>query len=267
MAWPLILSRRRITTGEWTIDVDADTSGGAGVEIKTFAAGYYYNDSTTAAESLRNQLRVLLDSHTDAATFTVTYSTTTGKFTITSSGPIFSVTWNQAATRRWFGFNGNLSGAATYTSDNVAQGAIFTNSGRHNFSDYNKEYSHGTVVAESGVTAHVASTARRLVSEWDHQFEPPAFVSFPLASGTRDNSGTMDSWAWEDFWNHHTRNAEGSGEPWRVYTASGLGIGNYEAENVLTERMYDKFIGVPHTANRAAYWTVRISARLYTAAT
>ncbi len=97
-----------------------DFNDGGGEEQAQVATGMY-KDPHKLAQAIEDAMNVLT-----ADTVTVTYSDTTGKFTLASTGGTFSLLWNTGTntansigTTLGFSVAANDTGASTYTSDNA----------------------------------------------------------------------------------------------------------------------------------------------------
>lgn len=96
-----------------------DFNDGGGEENATIAAGVY-KDPHQLAEAIQTAMNTL------SSGFTVTYSDTTGKFTLVKASGTFSLLWNTGAntaqtigTKLGFLVAADDSGVLTYTSDNA----------------------------------------------------------------------------------------------------------------------------------------------------
>lgn len=268
---PLILSRARVLTysvgapfGQWTVDIDISTI----TETFGIPVGSYYNDSTTAAESLADEMKAQFDTHTQVGgfPFTVTYSRSTGLYTIARSAN-FTIEFNTGsygtAFRDWIGFTGDDGPTQSAVSDAVAQGAIFPESGRVDFEDVDRETTASAAPSEGGVVAAIGSGYVRSLASWSHSFEPRILVASPLASGTLDVGSSQVPWTWEDWWAHHATNAIGKGEPMRYYTDLTGAITSYEDEYVLHENAVEKFDKGRVVKNWNGFWRVGVMVRSY----
>lgn len=258
MANPFVISRRYVGSGEWSATVSVDAAPGA---VVTVALGAYFNDASVASASLAAALQSALNTTLAPETFTVTWSTTTGKFTITcTSGTITTWTWGQTEFRDWMGFTGNMAGAAAFTGQNVAQGVVFAGSGRAKDTGLLAEKTGSTVVAEDGSPVRIGTISTRRKRSFQFEFEPPAAVASPLASGTDDEAGTVVPWTWFDFWEFHSR----TGNPFRYYTAAGAAIGSFESAYFLEN--VDDFEKTPTVPGSTIWWTFRLVVRVFTIA-
>jgi len=266
----VILSRLRILTATmWRFDMKI-ASGGA-LESKAFGISTLYNDSATAAESLCVALKTLMDSHANAAIFTVTFSRVTGKFTIASDGATFDLLWVTGtygtSLRDWLGFTADKIGANTYTSDAVAQGVLFPESGREDWPDVEYEGSGKATVGDTGVMATIGPGTELEHSGWSHPFEYKVAQSSPLASGVLDRANAVVPWVHKDFWNHHCVSPIGRGEPFRYYLDTAAAIGGYEDEYVMHESMYGGFKKKRIDDGFDVAWRVTYMVRKYVTAT
>jgi len=105
-----------ITSSTDTLDFDDGSARTATVAAK------WYKTPNELAEALE----VAMNAAGSSDTFTVTYSKTTGKFTIASDGASFELNWNTGAntaqtigTKLGFSVAADDTGALTYTSDNA----------------------------------------------------------------------------------------------------------------------------------------------------
>lgn len=264
MARHFLLSRVRVlSTSQWRFDLRIPSGGP--LESKAVAVGQYYNADSVAVNDLRSALKSQLDSHANAAVFTVSYSHGTGIFTIASDGATFDVTWTDTALRDWLGYTGDLAGANSYVAPNEAQGTIFPESGRQEWNDQDYETTSGVAVAESGVVATIGTGVERELSRWTYAFEPRLRVASPLASGTFDRSGAQVPWTWQDFWSHHSTRSEGKGEPFRYYTDTAAAITAYEDEYVLDAPTVARFRKARTIQEADTYWRVELDVRAWVA--
>lgn len=267
MAECVYLSRFDVLANTWSITgtCDGDTSGPLYIP-----AGSYYLDSATAAESLVAAIDALLESLFPAHNFTVTYSTTTGKITCTCTD-LGVATWTitfGGGLENAIGFGAAPLGwaptaATAVTSPEVCQYCIFAESARQNWSGYSEDVPNADGKSTAGVTAGVSAdpTTPLLSGSWTHGFEPLAAVASPLASGTRDDAGTVRPWTWQDFFRHHKGR-----QPFRFYDGTGLAIGSYEKALVLRDKSLKGF--GPENQEKAVweYWIVNLEVDQWRAA-
>lgn len=259
MANPFYLSLRPLLASEWTISVTI----GVDTDVIAIPAGRYFNDSFTAADSLAAVLQAALDTHSSAgAGFTVLYDLAAGEFTISHAG-VFSVTWPSTAMRDWLGFSGVLGGGNSYTSDQVAQGTIFADTGRSNWPGRQYHWQVGQTKSQAGPVAIIGTGTRTVTSSWDHPLEPSAGVASPLASGARDDDSSVVPWTWADFYAHHLGNYVG--EPFRFYALTTDGINDWEDEYQLVDIV--DFGPARGEAEVDAYWTIRVVVADYVVST
>ena len=123
MALNAVLGEIQCPTGGWAFSVNA--GGGGGPIAKTLPAGSYYAKSATAGESLVTAFDDLVDDV--AASVTVTFSSTTGRYTITNAHATdtCTITWTDTALRDALGFSGATTAVAALTSSTgAAQGEM-----------------------------------------------------------------------------------------------------------------------------------------------
>lgn len=256
MAWPVYLSLRPVAEDEWAFSVTI----GATTEVLEVAEGRYYNDSIVAAESLAAAIQDALNTHSAIGgnPFTVLYDLETGEFTISRTGN-FGITWTVTSFRDWVGFSGNVSGGASYTSDQVAQGTIFADSGRSMFPGRQYHYQVGQTRSQAGPVALIGTGVETVTSLWQHQLEPVEGVASPLASGSRDDSNSVVPWTWLDFFRHHLQFYVG--EPFRFYAESTDSLNDWEDEYQLVDTdAFDPAWGEPEVA---VYCTIRMTVADY----
>jgi hypothetical protein len=104
------------------------TEDGGGAFAITLTAGTYKAGATSAdAGTLCALLKTLIEAGNGAATYTVTYSTTTKKFTITKNSGVFVIKWatgtnTATSARSLLGFtNADTSSAISATSDSTVE--------------------------------------------------------------------------------------------------------------------------------------------------
>lgn len=102
-------------------DTKLDFEDSAGAEVATITAKLY-RDPYELAQAIQDAM----NSVGSADTFTVTYSSTTGKFTFVSDGSTFKLNWNTGANtantigdKIGFSVAADDTGSLTYTSDNA----------------------------------------------------------------------------------------------------------------------------------------------------
>lgn len=266
MAQPFYLSRRRVTSGEWTFSATISADN----QAMTLSAGLFYNDSPTSTEALVVALDNAFETAYPAQNFTISFSITTGLFSFTCTTLVgtWSVTFNQAAFANWLGFTSGtpgwaLSAGPTQTSAQVAQGCIFCGSGRQGYTGVMRRTSGASVVSEAGVTARIGSGSVRRSGAWTHGFEPYAAVSSPLASGIEDLTDIVDPWTWKDFWEHHSR----YGEPFRFYRDRTSLTTDLDDTYVLHGKVYDEWIPQRVEDGANTYWRVPMEVHRYGVAT
>lgn len=200
----------QVTSGEMTL-----STLGTGA---TIAAGYYLHgeldtnnlspyDSWYSSEAynLRRYegFSAAVKSAFDAATgttFTVTQSTTTGKYTI-SRATNFSMTWSTAsdvALRNMLGFTGNKSGTNTYTSDTTPPVVVVaTVSGRSNVrGPQDAQDIAEESVSDGGDAFVVARASNEQLMSWSQTMEPRTSV-YASADSTLAAADRVGSW--QDF--------------------------------------------------------------------
>lgn len=127
------------TSSAWLAVLTETGGGGASGNIEIAAADYYLTSTGTGSDDLLGLLKTQLDA-VGNATYTVTLDDSggteadTGKVTITASGgsvTSFALSFTDGAFRAALGFDGNLTGALTYTSENQAKYLWLPNCGRN----------------------------------------------------------------------------------------------------------------------------------------
>lgn len=135
-----------------------------------------------------------------STTFTVTFSETTGKYTV-SRATTFTLSFSTAADLRLraaLGFTGNKSGANTYTSDQVAGYCLLSAMGARTYEGAPMDQEPDDVAEESVDDGGQAEVITRKTSEnlatWWQTMEAKASVYKLTASAA---SSTI--WTYEDF--------------------------------------------------------------------
>lgn len=184
------------------------------------------------------------------STFTVTWSSTTGRYTI-SRGTVFTLTFATDADLRLraaLGFSGNKSGASSYTSDFVPAYIMATAvSARTDVvGPYEPDDIAEEAVSDGGEAFVVAKKTTEQIMTWVQGFEPRTSV---LRSAS---SQGVDSWQW---WFRQTRGAHpfliqfeglaGEGDGW-VYQLTAKGA---------------SFKPRRYAADDDTYWVVPFEAR------
>jgi hypothetical protein len=266
MSAHVLLSRRRVITGEWSMDA-TDTDHGGGVHTLAIPAGEYYLDSDVPGESLCTVMDTLLDVAFGPDTFTVAYDLTTGKITWTIAGlaGTWSVAFNEDSFAKWVGFAAAGGGwgataVATQVSTNACRGAIHTRSGRSMFRHEPMETGYYQRRAMSGKVASVSTDATLYTGNWQHDFEPEVFSAAPLESGCWDALGTVVPWTWSDFFAHHGSMAQ-SVQPFHFYEDPTAGIASYEQAWVLANAK--NFDPAPFEESNFYHWIVPLEVSRY----
>jgi hypothetical protein len=135
-----------------------------------------------------------------ASTFTVTWSYTTGKYTI-SRAANFTLAFSTAADLRLraaLGFTGDKSGTNTYTSDEVPKYVLLPAiTARSNVSNvYEPAGIVEEAVSDGGDAYATALRTDELLSDWTQAMESKA------ATFSRDAVPTH-GWCWQAFFAHH----------------------------------------------------------------
>lgn len=187
-------------------------------------AGAAYTNFTTA-------VKTAFDAAT-STTFTVTFDTTTGLYTI-SRATTFTLSFSTAADLRLraaLGFTGNKSGANTYTSDvvpaYVCRSEILGRSnvmGQVEPDDIAEE-----VVSDGGEAFVITRKTGEFIMTWQQTMEPRSAVYEWAAY--KANSNSSIPWSWQQwfthtrgthpFWVNDTLEGEANGAVYRM-TASG----------------------------------------------
>lgn len=264
MANPLLLSRFRVVAGAWTMDATIDAVNVNNIAI---AAGTYYLDSATAAESLCAAIDAALEAAFAGEDFTVTYSTTTGKITIacTTLAGVWSITFDQQAFADAVGWGSTLGfgpvAGGSQVAPEVAQYAIFAGSGRQQWKGLDSEIPNAHGKSSAGVTSGVGSSNEAFGGSWLHGFERLDAQASPLESGTKDDASAVRPWVWADFFKHHRTFRH----PFRLYAAAGDAIADYEEELVLRGKSLGPFAPQPLEDGSWYFWQVALEVDRYLA--
>jgi hypothetical protein len=142
--------------------------------------------------------------------FTVNFTPTTGKYTISAADP-FSLTFANTDTANSLGFSGTQGLSTTHTSSGVAAFCMVPSiDARSNFS---REYEPGGIsslaVSDSGqVKKGIVRASVPLYMDWQQSFEPKEVIFTEEATGTVFHT-------WQDFIGHCRQSY-----PFVVHTAS-----------------------------------------------
>lgn len=98
--------------------ISVTNNGGVGTVVGITAGSYYHETFAAALQGMLNTQRP----GSGGALWTVTCSTTTGKYTIAMSAGTFSITWSSTALRDLLGYTVNIAGAAISTGPSQARG-------------------------------------------------------------------------------------------------------------------------------------------------
>ena len=260
MSRPYYLSRRPVDTNEWSVSVTI----GVTTEALTLTAGRYYNDSGTAAESLADELEDTLNTHSALGgnPFTVTYDPGGATFTISRTG-VFQIAWSVTTLRDWLGFTGTISGAASYTSDQFAQGTILADTDRAQFKGRQYHYQVSSTPSQAGPVAVISTGVETINASWEHPLEPYPSTGTIALSGARDDDDSVVPWTWLDFYRHHLQLF--AGEPFRFFDDVTTAVNAYEDEYQLVDlTAFDPARGEDEVD---ALWTIRIVAADYVEST
>jgi hypothetical protein len=182
----------------------------------TYALGY-----VSALTALQTALNAIANS-----TITVTFSTTTRKWTIAGSGggvTAIALTFNAAAAR-YFGFSTGVSAALTHTGDHCAYYVI---SGTlEGVSDFEKQHESGDDVGADLIAAD--GTVEGLAQDGVPRVFSMTIPDEPAARVWHENRSTTDPWTWELAY-AHCRNIE----PFHIIDSSPLGfsyVGRFRAD-------------------------------------
>ncbi len=252
MAEPFYLSRFRLTGA--LIDATVDTVNHNDIPIPD---GLYYLDSATAAESLAAAIDAALEGAYATEDFTVTYSTTTGKFTFscTTLAGNWALTFKSTlGTIVGYGAGGGSGPAAgaAQVATNLAQYAIFAGSGRSSWEGRESDVPNVGHRSTSGKTFGVGSANELFAASWLHAHERAAAQTSPLESGTRDDADAVDPWVWQDFFRHHRQ----THHPFRFYEAAGAAINAYEDVYKLDGPSLGRFMPKNQEEGSWYYWKV-----------
>lgn len=167
-------------------------SGAQTTLVGTFEEGGYTNFTAI--------VKSVFDAAT-SSTFTVTFSETTGKYTISRSTN-FTLAFSTAADLRLraaLGFTGDKSGASTYTSDSVAKYVLVPaiqarslSTDIHEPDDIAEES-----VSDGGDAFVVTRKSAERMWKWEQTMESYATVFNRAATAY---TGTL--WTWQDFFEH-----------------------------------------------------------------
>lgn len=160
--------------------------------------GAAYTNFTTAVKSA-------FDAAT-GSTFTVTFSTTTGLYTI-SRATTFTLTFSSASDLRLraaLGFTGDKSGSNSYTSDAVPAYVVRSEIlGRTNvMGQYEPDDIAEETVSDGGEAFVVTRKTNEFVMTWQQSMEPRTAVYEWAAYKAASNSSIP--WSWQQ-WFAHTR--------------------------------------------------------------
>lgn len=175
--------------GPWTITLD----------------GYYCHRSITSLVStvteFRSAVKTKLDATPDASTYTVTFSFTTGKYTITrdTAGNFelaFPGTTAGTLAKALLGFTSDKSGANSYTSDVQVTHFIFPPmDARSRVIPDDEDVVTVVSEADDGTTYSISRTAAPTHYDFDLQFQTEALTF------TRHLAAAAP-WTWQQFFAH-----------------------------------------------------------------
>lgn len=100
-----------------SITISVTTNAGGPTAV-TITAGSYFHE--TFAPAL--QAALIAQRSVTGGTWSVTYSTTTGKYTIATTAGTYSITWTSTNARDLLGFTGNIVAVSTSTGASQARG-------------------------------------------------------------------------------------------------------------------------------------------------
>lgn len=186
-----------------TNTMTATVAGSAAtITAATYMAGSY--DATTLMAAggytdFATAVKTAFDAAT-SSTFTVSFSYTTGKYTI-SRATNFTLAFSTAADLRLraaLGFTGDKSGTNTYTSDEVPKYALLPAiTARSQVSNvYEPEGIVEEAVSDGGDAYATALRTDELLSDWTQAYESKA------ATFTRAVT-VGNAWCWQAFFAHH----------------------------------------------------------------
>lgn len=180
------------------------SQGGGGPWTITLDGHYcHFNISFTVSSvsEFRAVLVTKLDATPDAGTYTVTFSFTTGKYTITRAPAAnFELTFPATAAgllaRALLGFSGNKSGATSYVSDVQVTHFIFPpmDARSHVIPD-DEDVVTEVSEADDGTTYSLSRTTAPLHYDFDLQFQTEALTFTRHAAATAP-------WTWQQFFDH-----------------------------------------------------------------
>jgi len=107
-----------IPSGGWSFALTDSDVTGATVTIP--AGTYYHSTGTTLASELKSQMDA-----TSARTYTVSFDSSTGKYSIAVSSSTFSITWTDTELRNVLGWTGMASGSSTPDESDVQAEGIW----------------------------------------------------------------------------------------------------------------------------------------------
>lgn len=175
----------------------------------TMSSGTYAHETMASYSAVSGYtafsaaLKTALDAASpNTRTYTVTYSTSTGKYTIGVSAGTFSLTFSTHSTagtnfRNMLGFSGDTSLGSSDTSDYKCYYVIHSGSGGKTEAsdDYEPEGYVTGAVSDSGISYGTASTLAPTHNDWQQVAETKA------ATFSR-SAATATPWTYEHFFKH-----------------------------------------------------------------
>lgn len=128
---------------------------------------------------------------------TVTWSKTTGKFTVAYSSANFTMAWSLAAGRNWMGFSASQSGAQTYTSDQVPTYVIDPTMSKvsDDSTNYEPDGIASLAIADDGAGFGIARYESPVYRDWLQQYESKAKT-------LRLSAASSHPWTFQDLFEH-----------------------------------------------------------------
>ena len=225
--------------GAWDTNTLVDRANAANWTLTDYTAfATAVDDAFTAATS---------------TAFTVTFSLTTGKYTV-SRGSNFTLAFSTAADLRLraaLGFSGDKSGASTYTSDRVPDYVLLSTVGARTYEGMPDDEEPDDVAEETvddGGTAEVLTKkTSEILSTWWQAMEPRSQVYKRVQ--------TTGGWTWEDF----VKTTRGT-HPFVVYDPNATELPGDGALHRFTAKGAS-FRPKRVTADFSDYWNIQLITR------
>lgn len=170
------------------------TDGGGAHAATAFSAGTYAHPSVSSVVTTHTQfaatLKTTLDALAGTQVYTVTFSATTGFYTISVDTGTFAIAFADAFSRNMLGFSGNIAATASATSTEIAKYGIIASVGaRTSISNvYQMPGRTKVAVADDGSVYHSTPTTTPRLLDWKQVFETKAktFAEFAAAPNNTD---------------------------------------------------------------------------------